>query len=192
MSLAPSGTDRNNLDFLGHPAVFTVSVIRISSALLIFLYPFWGFVLTCILDILDAQVLIRLVGISREKYHLWDKNMDWLTYVVMLTYGSNHGFFLPLFLLLFFRFAGQFMFLRTGSVRYFILFPNFFEAVFLWFILFYPASGPILLQQGYKWPALALFVSAKYVQEISLHLVWTSWLLPRLQLFLKRRGIRYL
>jgi hypothetical protein len=182
----------SDFSYLRHPAVIGISIVRVVGALLILLDPFAGFLLTCFLDYIDAQILIRFCGINRNKYHLWDKNIDWFTYVVMLTYGSNFGFFLPLFLLLFLRFFGQFMFLKKQSVRYFIFFPNLFEAVFFWFVLFHPLNGSYQLPGEYKWSALVFLTAGKLLQEILLHHVWPSYLLPVLRNLLARRGIRYL
>lgn len=147
------------------PVVWAVTIARLLIALYIFVNPLWGVILSMIADWVDSQILIHGIGITRAQYQLWDKNVDWFAYVVELSVAASYGVYLPFFLLLFWRFIGQFMFVRTHKRWVFVLFPNFFEVVFLWFILFYP-NRPI------GW--LIAIVIGKQLHEISLH-----FLLPR-------------
>ena len=159
------------------PLVIIVTAVRIGAALSIFWYPLWGLIWSFIFDILDARILLHMVGFSREQYHMWDKNIDWTAYVIMLTVASSYGMFLPLFLLLFFRFMGQFMYLRTHNTWFFIFFPNLFEAGFLWMVIFYPIPGTVQIDTPVKfWWLVALF-AVKESQEVLLHFIWPRYLL---------------
>lgn len=160
------------------PVVWAVTIARLLIALYIFVNPLWGVILSMIADWVDSQILIHGIGITRAQYQLWDKNVDWFAYVVELTVAASYGVYLPFFLLLFWRFIGQFMFLRTHKRWMFVLFPNFFEVIFLWFILFYP-DRPL------GW--LIAIVIGKQLHEIGLHVLlpkhpeWESshWLFRR-------------
>lgn len=153
-----------SLEFLKHPVVWAMTIARLLIALYIFVHPLWGVITSMIADWVDSQILLHVVGITRPQYQLWDKNVDWFAYVVELSVAANYGLYLPFFLLLFWRFTGQFMFLKTHKRFLFVFFPNFFEVAFLWLVLFYPA-------RPYVW--LIAFLIAKQLHEIALHLLFT-------------------
>ncbi len=152
-----------SLTFLKHPVVWAVTIARLLIALYIFINPLWGVIWSMVADWVDSQVLIHGISITRPQYHLWDKNVDWFVYVVELSVAASYGLYLPFFLLLFWRFIGQFMFLKTHKRFLFVFFPNFFEVTFLWLVLFYPA-------RPYVW--LIAFLVAKQLHEIALHLLF--------------------
>lgn len=156
--------------FLLRPATIGVTFIRFLAAVYILIDPLGGFIWSIIWDTLDGPILINLSGISHEQYHQWDKSVDWLAYATELWIGAEYGAFLPLFLLLFYRFMGQFMFLHYHRRIFFIIFPNFYEFVFLWVILFHPVHGTL------TWPPeplnwLLILLGAKMAQEIFLHFI---------------------
>lgn len=178
MKTGSGGGDTNNpmereepisLTFLKDPLVWAVTLVRAVEALYIFVNPFWGTLWSMVLDILDAQVLLHLAGITRKQYQLWDKNVDWFVYVVELSVGASYGVYLPLFLLLFWRFLGQFMFLRTHNKTVFVFFPNFFEVAFLWLVMFHPVRATIQLTQSQPWGWLIVLLIAKQIHEFILH-----------------------
>ncbi|OGG01520.1 hypothetical protein A2Z33_00595 [Candidatus Gottesmanbacteria bacterium RBG_16_52_11] len=157
-----------------HPLILAVTAVKFAAAATILVNPFWGLFLSSAIDIADAQIVIRLLGFDRRQYQQWDKSTDWFAYVAELWVGVTYGVFLPLFLLLFFRFFGQFMFSRFRSTLVFILFPNFFEAAFMWLVIFHPDRRSISLGAGEPWNWLYIFFAAKLIQEIMLHYVWTE------------------
>lgn len=152
-----------SLQFLKHPVVWVVTIARLLIALYIFINPLWGVIWSMVADWVDSQILIHGIGIRRAEYQLWDKNVDWFAYVVELSVATTYGLYLPFFLLLFWRFLGQFMFLKTHKRWTFILFPNYFEAAFVWLVTLYP-----------DWTWLVVFLVVKQLHEISLH-----WLFRR-------------
>ncbi len=163
-----------SLEFLKHPLVWITTLARLGAAIYILVDPFWGLLWSVLLDILDARVLMDLVGVSRAQYHLWDKNVDWFAYGAELTVAASYGVYLPLFLLLFWRFIGHFMYLRTHKKVYFIFFPNFFEMAFMWLVVFHPVTGSIRPWAQEPWGWLVALVVVKEMHEILLHYYWDS------------------
>lgn len=162
------------LTFLKHPIVWMVTIARLLIALYIFINPLWGVIWSMVADWVDSQVLIHGIGVTRPQYQLWDKNVDWFAYVVELSVAASYGLYLPFFLLLFWRFLGQFMFLKTHKRWMFVFFPNFFEIAFLWLILFYPQQTMQVRITGNAGMWLFLLIVAKEINEIGLH-----FLLPK-------------
>lgn len=166
------------LEVLMHPVVMLVTLFRLLAALYILIEPFWGLLWTYVLDVVDARVLLHGIGLSRRQYHDWDKNVDWFAYIAELWVGAQYGVFLPLFMLLFYRFLGQFMFLRYKKTWMFIIFPNFFEVAYMWLVLFHPDRTALTLGSNEPWFWLYVFFLGKMVQEVWLHYVWTVIMLP--------------
>lgn len=162
------------LTFLKHPVVWIVTIARLLIALYIFVNPLWGVIWSMVADWVDSQILLHGVGITRPQYHLWDKNVDWFAYVVELSVAASYGLYLPFFLLLFWRFIGQFMFMRTQKRWMFVFFPNYFEVAFLWLVIFYPQQTMHISITGNAGMWLLLLIVAKEINEIGLH-----FLLPK-------------
>ena len=160
-----------SLNFLKHPMVWVVTIARLLIALYIFINPFWGVLWSMVADWVDSQVLLHGVGITRPQYQLWDKNVDWFAYVVELSVASSFGLYLPFFLLLFWRFLGQFMFVRTHKRWMFVFFPNFFEMIFLWLVIFYPHGGLVSWPTGHTLTWLIVFIVGKQIHELLLHFI---------------------
>lgn len=160
-----------DLTFLKHPVVWIVTTVRLLIALYIFINPLWGVLWSIVADWLDSQVLLHGIGITPPQYHIWDKNVDWFAYVVELSVASSYGLYLPFFLLLFWRFIGQFMFMHTHKRWMFVLFPNYFEVVFLWLVLFYPQQTTDIKVTGLAGTWLIVLIIAKGINEIGLHLL---------------------
>lgn len=159
-----------SLTFLKHPVVWAVTIARLLIALYIFINPLWGVIWSIVADIADSLVLLHGIGITRPQYHLWDKNVDWFAYVVELSVAASYGLYLPFFLLLFWRFLGQFMFMHTHKKWMFVLFPNYFEMVFLWLVIFYPNGGLVSWPTGPILTWLIVFIIGKQIHEFLLHL----------------------
>ncbi|MDO8452056.1 MAG: hypothetical protein Q7S76_04280 [bacterium] len=168
-----------DVSFLSDTRVILVTLVRFLAAISILVDPLKGLFLTYIFDILDAQVLLHWVKISRKQYHIWDKNIDWLAYIAELWVGAQYGVFLPLFLLLFYRFIGHFMFIHTHRPIVYLAFPNLFEVAYMWLVIFVPQGQASLLTQALPWATLWLLFLAKELHEVLLHYVWPR-VLPRL------------
>lgn len=152
-----------SLTFLKHPVVWIVTLLRLLIALSIFIYPLWGLLASMIADWVDSQILIHGVGVTRSQYQLWDKNVDWFAYVVEFSVATSYGLYLPFFLLLFWRFVGQFMYMKTHKRFMFVIFANYFEVAFLWLVALYP-----------QWTLLVLLIVAKEINEIGLHYLFPN------------------
>lgn len=137
-----------------------MTIPRLLIALYIFVNPLWGVIASMVADWVDSQILLHGIRMTRPQYQLWDKNVDWAAYVVELSVAASYGLYLPFFLLLFWRFVGQFMFLSTHKRWVFVFFPNYFEIAFLWLVLFFP-DRPV------GW--LIVFLVLKQVHEVWLH-----------------------
>lgn len=151
---------------LGNSIIWIVIAARVSAAVYIYFNPLWGFILTLLFDLSDSMLVTRTVKPDRMSYNKLDKSLDWVGYFFMLLTGIKFGIFWPLFLLLAFRLAGQILFVRTKSERFFILFPSFFEATFVWLVLM---DGKNLI-----W--LIILLAIKESQEISLHYFFPLYL----------------
>lgn len=160
-----------SLAFLKLPMVWVITIARLLIALSIFINPFWGVIWSMVADWVDSQVLIHGVGITRLQYQLWDKNVDWFAYVVEFSVATSYGLYLPFFLLLFWRFLGQFMFMRTHNRGMFIFFPNYFEVAFLWLVIFYPQRTMHVSITGDAGIWLIGLIVAKEINEIGLHIL---------------------
>lgn len=165
------------------PGVWLVIFMRLGAAVYILINPFWGAVTTVSFDWLDAYILIHRLGFNRHEYHFLDKNLDWIQQTAMLISGINHGWGQMLLALFLFRLVGQWFFLKTGKVIYFIFFPNFFEAAYLWLVA--ARSLPWAARLNYEqlmWGLGAALV-LKQLHEIYLHVIW-----PRQLAKIKKTG----
>ncbi|MBI3342903.1 hypothetical protein HY032_01990 [Candidatus Gottesmanbacteria bacterium] len=172
--------DDISLTFLKHPAVWSVTIARLLIALFIFANPLWGLILSVIADWIDKHILMFTTGITLSQYQLWDKNVDWFAYVVELSVATTYGLYLPFFLLLFWRFIGQFMFLRTHKRWIFILFPNYFEVAFLWLVVFHQRKFTIDISTDPASFWLVVLLVAKQIHEIYLHYILPTYKLDEL------------
>ena len=155
-----------------YPLVWLVTIARILAALYIFIDPLWGLIASLVFDILDGQILLYRVHISMEEYEAFDKPLDWVTYICELWVGARYGLFLPLFLLLFYRFMGQFMYMKTGKRFFFALFPNFFEFAFLWLIIVIPSGTTFDWHAPHPWEYLIILLLVKQGQDFFMHYWW--------------------
>lgn len=124
-----------------HPLVLAVIASRLIAALSLFYAPLWGFVAVTLLDWLDSYILIHRVGFTRKQYQQFDKVVDWASQVVMVVMGSMQGFAAAMITLSVYRLIGHLVFIKTGSTKYFVLFPNFIEVAFLWWVALPTLNG---------------------------------------------------
>lgn len=161
--------------YLKNPFVIFYTLIRIASAVLIIFNPVWGFFLTIFFDYWDGyfyEMLPNLVEMPRPTYQEYDKVQDWIGYVCMWIAGAKYGFFVILSLLLAFRLVGQIAYTVVKRQFVFVFFANFFEAVFLWYIVF-----PLMhINLPYFWFYVLLVIYE--LREIFLHIYW-PWTLKR-------------
>lgn len=158
-------------EFLTHPLTISIIIIRTLAALLMFVSPLWGYIWTVVWDYLDAPLLLYVVKVSRKQYHYLDKNLDFVYFTVMLIIGFSTYAASVLVLLFLFRLIGHYLFMRTHRLVFFVLFPNFFEVLFVWSVL-----G---LEHMLYWQWLIVLFLLKEVHEIGLHYVWANYLTRR-------------
>lgn len=165
--------------FLKHPLTIAIIVIRVSFALYMFISPIWGYLLTVIWDYLDAVVLLHIEHVSRKQYHYVDKNLDFVYFTVMLIIGFTTSARVPLLVLFLYRLIGHVLFMRTGADVYFVLFPNFFEIVFVWVVLGQVIGFSSNLDSSFYWSWLIVLFLAKEIHEFSLHYLWANYLVQK-------------
>ncbi|MBI2103605.1 hypothetical protein HYT59_01215 [Candidatus Woesebacteria bacterium] len=153
----------------------TVAVVRILSALTIFINPFWGFWIYATVDVFDSFFLFYWARISLGEYHLIDKYLDWIGYIVMIIVSIKLMAF-PLLLALFLlRLFGQIVFLVTREDKYFIFFPNFFEFSFA-YVVFLEARGINLLSTKLEYYLIySVILLIQIIREVGLHLWWPRY-----------------
>ncbi len=120
--------------YFTHPAVIFVIMVRVLSALYILIDPFWGFMLYLFFDFVDGYLFAK-PGLSTKHYMQLDRPLDWLGYLTMLIVVSGTQLFPFFLILLFIRLIGQIFYMKTGDTKYYIVFPNYYEAFYFWFIL---------------------------------------------------------
>ena len=161
--------------YLKNPFVIFYTFIRMASAVLILFNPVWGFFLTVFFDFWDGyfyEMIPRLVEMPRPTYQEYDKFQDWIGYIFMFVVGIKYGLFNILALLLVYRLVGQMIFLKIKKQAVFVVFTNFFEATFLWYVIL-----PLMnVNPAYFWFYVLLIVYE--LREIFLHLYW-PWELKR-------------
>lgn len=164
-----------------HPLVLAVTASRLIAALSLFYAPLWGFVAVTLLDWLDSYILIHRVGFTRKQYQQFDKVVDWASQVVMVVMGSMQGFAAVMITLSVYRLIGHLVFIKTGSTKYFVLFPNFIEVAFLWWVALPTLSWgrDVIMFLGQTNGLIVCFV-VKEIHEMSVHF-GTPWVLRNLR-----------
>lgn len=155
-----------------HPVFYWVTLIRVVAAVYILYDPFWGFILSSVLDILDYHIIKQYVPLTDEAYHAWDKKVDWTMYLSELWVMARYGLlwlFVPLFL---WRLVGHIWSIRIHRRIVYIFTPNVFEVMFVWIILFYTPGQSIVDTYHAHQLWLVLFLVIKMLQEILIHIIW--------------------
>lgn len=155
--------------FLKNPLVIFISLLRLLAAFYILANPIWGLIWSWIFDIFDAPVFLHIVKMSVSIYESIDKNMDWVVYISMFLLGVMNGDFIIFFIFLLVKLVGHILFLKTRNVKYFVLFPNFLEAVFIWKIIF-----PLLNIQTSTYSVVFVFVLC-LLREVYLHIFFWNY-----------------
>jgi hypothetical protein len=180
--------------YLKYPLVWVAILSRIFAAAYIYFNPLWGWILSMIFDCTDWWLLKRKpVNVNIEEYHELDKILDNFTYIVMLITGIKYGVFFILSLFFVYRLIGYYLYTKTKKVSYFVLFPNFFEMMFVWFVIFriYGITNNMSEIQYWGWFIFMLIL--KEGHEIFLHLFWNQKVMPKWEKsgyprFLRRLG----
>lgn len=155
--------------------VWVVIFVRFLTGVYILINPLAGLVSMFIADYFDAYFLKHLAKMSWVEYHRLDKYLDWTNYIFMIIVAFQYGYGSTLIGWLLFRLIGQLIFLKTRKAYIFLVFPNFFEFAFLWYVVvvgilkFDGAGIP-------TWIWLTSLFILKELQEIWLHFIWPRYL----------------
>ncbi len=125
---------------LGNPWVVCVIIVRMLSAFAIIIHPWWGTLVYWFCDSKDNYILTKFVGYTNGMYHQLDKQLDLVGFFCMYVVGYSRGFGVVLGWLLVYRLLGYLLYLKIHKRWMFVLFPNMFEMVFVWYIVF-PSAG---------------------------------------------------
>ncbi len=162
-----------DFSFVKEPLTLYVTLVRFVAALWILYEPLPGVIGSICLDGICYIVMKRVGNLTPKQLEFWDKNVDWLSYAAEITVAAQFGLFMPFMVLLFYRFMGHFMFLRLSSSSYYLLFPNLFEAAFVWLVIFFRDPEHVnLYANSQTWIWLAAILIMKIFQEYLLHTVW--------------------
>ncbi len=162
----PKSEDRKTFK---KPLVIITLLLRLLAAFYILFDPFWGILISMLVDTFDNQFLMRRAGMSRDYYEIFDKRVDWVTYIIMLYVASFTDVFGILLVLLAFRFIGWVLFEKTKNERYLVYFPNFYELAFFAFVSINYQFGVDFTNNLYIW--LIIFV-VQIAREYLLHIYW--------------------
>lgn len=153
---------------LNNPWVLFVIIVRIFSAFTILVHPWWGMLIYWICDSKDNYILRRFASYTNGMYHQLDKPLDWVGLVCMYIVGYRQGLGMILGILLLYRLIGYVLYLITQKRWTFVIFPNIFEMVFVWFIVL-PSAG-IPVSWIYTHTRIGLFFLCIMRIAIELHL----------------------
>lgn len=128
--------------------------------------PFWGIVVSMILDMLDWYIL-SFAGLKVQQYHDIDKPLDYLQYIFLIPSVFNTSIFEAYIILLAWRTIGQIIFSKSNSHKIFILFPNIAE--YLAFLYFFRLEFNLNFQLDEPLIVFGLFLF-KLIQECVLHI----------------------
>ncbi len=141
---------------------------RIATSIVTIFQPLIGQFLSFCSDILDYP-LIYLSGLTFKKYHQIDKLLDFAHYIfiwitVIFVVKPNSTVLQVLLFLFIFRAVGQLLYLKKHNRRYFIIFPNFFEYYFFFYLVEDLFEFGININGLSFWVVLIVF---KMLQEIT-------------------------
>lgn len=141
----------------------SVIILRLLSSFSMFLSPFWGFIAYVTIDFFDSYILVDYLKLSKNQYDKIDKILDFTGYIVMLIISVQNPNFLLLFCFFLLRLIGQIVYMFNDKEIDFIIFPNFFEVMFLYFVLLKIPS----INTHLFW-FISIFIIV-YIREIWLH-----------------------
>lgn len=162
-------------------ATLTIILLRITAPLIILRSPLWGIAIAGVLDYVDYSIYGHL-----PIYQPLDKALD-LYYLALCLVASTSwantlltrvlaGLFLA-------RAIGVFLLIATGTEWVLLLFPNVFEVLFIFALVFKSLTGhtDFLRSSLDRWVVGTALVIPKLTQEYTLHAAGSSQaLLPAL------------
>lgn len=112
--------------------IAAVILLKFALPAAIVFFPFAAGWANFVLDSVDGDILVP-AGMADENYQPIDKIADWCTYIGMAICAWRFRWRIRKWIygLFIFRGIGQIAFLLTGDGRWFFLFPNFLEPLFL-------------------------------------------------------------
>lgn len=165
--------------YFKNPVVLFIFFSRILAAVYIFFNPLWGFILSSFFDWFDWYVLENKTRIfTVSEYQRWDKNMDWFMYTFMLLVGFKYGAFNILLIFFLFKFIGHLIYLKSRDRRVFVLFPNFLEGAFLWYIIFKLPNIQNIFNFSPYLSGLTILLTLEFIKELWMHIA-LPWYLDR-------------
>jgi hypothetical protein len=171
-----------------HPAFWLMLLIRIIGAFLFFINPWLGWLTFIFLDLIDSIPWRDVAKLGSFEYEMIDKDVDTFIFVVMLMSSFYSDAFLALLGLLLFRLIGQMLFIRTKNESFLIIFPNLFEAYWLWAIAIPLLDLPPNLFFLKTNAGLDLVLLLKMGQELIKHKLGPRYVFPKIdQLWNKNR-----
>ncbi|MFC1647219.1 hypothetical protein ACFL1A_02960 [Patescibacteria group bacterium] len=114
--------------------LYTVAISRVLAPFTVFLYPVFSAFINIFLDAIDGYIAFR-AGWKHERYHKYDKILDYWWYIFIVIYAADLEIFPVIFILFVFRTVGQIASIVTTSYKVLFLFPNILETFFDLFII---------------------------------------------------------
>jgi hypothetical protein len=154
-----------------NPFVLLVIFIRLAAAMSIIWYPFWGVLVSMLLDSFDWYVLRNFAKYSVTMYHILDKNLDWIAYCIEILYAFGSPWMPLLTVLLLYRLIGHILFLRTEKQRVLFVFGNYFDLAFLW-LVGAPREGITTgMSSELYWSLFFVIILMKFLRELYLRVL---------------------
>ncbi len=162
----------------GNPNVYAIVIIRVIAAFSMFWFPWWGLLATLVLDYIDSYFFIQKAHYTREMYHLLDKWIDWLSYIVELAIiiWLRPDLIALFTVLLIWRFVGQVSYVWRKNTRFFIVAPNFFEVFYMWLVAAPAEHITDRMDPTAYWIVGGVLLAVKILQELWLHALWPWYL----------------
>ncbi len=165
-------TTRRNTSKGLNPWVVLVVASRIGGIAFIPVNPALGMGISFVMDYLDAVILVQKARYSHEQYHVLDKVIDLVWSLVMLGVGFGTPYFFVLSVLFVFRMIGFLLHMITRQPIVYVLFPNVFEFVFVWYAVIAPFLGGPRVERVATWQVVLTCLVFKEAQEYLLHVWW--------------------
>lgn len=127
--------------------------------------------LVLLADLADGEVFRRAFAFRKiDTYQRIDKALDFYWYIFALIYSVRFPFFNTLLFFFILRALGTMFFFVKKDRKFLVLFPNIFENLFVFYVLFYTfPSLEIHIKSGLSSLDLLISTSLKMVQEYLLH-----------------------
>ncbi len=155
------------------------TIVRLVVPLSIVRYPFWGFLLSAYIDVIDYPFLPLQTDTDITSYHIWDKILD--TYYLALAAYTSLSWKDPIarkisitsFL---YRAFGVLLFVLTQFRPLLFVFPNFFELYFLFYLIYRFFAKKDILFTSRKTEVIVILaiLIPKLVQEYFMHVIKTT------------------